>query len=165
MNVSNPLAPGENGAAFVPSEDEKEVINKQMAEQNYNIYASDRISLRRSLPDYRFPQCQYISYPNKLPTTSVIIVVHNEIWSTLLRTVWSVIDRSPREMIEEIILVDDASTKIYLQRPLEDYVATLPVTVKVLRTGKREGLIRARLIGAKQAKVPVKMDFFSIMQL
>lgn len=38
----------------------------------------------------------------------------------------------------------------YLGKKLEDHVAKLPVPVKVLRTGKRSGLIRARLIGADQ---------------
>ena len=35
---------------------------------------------------------------------------------------------------------------------LEEYVAKLPVPVKVLRTGERVGLIRARLKGAQAAK-------------
>lgn len=40
----------------------------------------------------------------------------------------------------------------HLGKQLEDYVSTLPVPVYVLRTEKRSGLIRARLLGAKHVK-------------
>lgn len=58
-----------------------------------------------------FFSCKKKHYANKLPTTSIVIVFHNEAWTTLLRTVWSVINRSPRNLLKEIILVDDASEK------------------------------------------------------
>jgi hypothetical protein len=60
--------------------------------------------------------------------------------------------RSPAELVEEIILVDDASEQSHLGQDLEDYAARLPLPVHVLRTGVRSGLIRARLLGAKAAK-------------
>lgn len=84
---------------------------------------------------------------------SVVIVYHNEAWSTLIRTVWSVITQSPRELLKEIILVDDYSTKDYLGKPLQDYVKKFPVPVILARTLSRVGLIQARLLGASKATV------------
>ncbi|OQR76949.1 polypeptide N-acetylgalactosaminyltransferase 3-like [Tropilaelaps mercedesae] len=97
---------------------------------SFNLLVSDKISVERSLPDMRRPSCRnQTSSPlflvSDLPDTSVIIVFHNEAWSTLLRTVHSIINRSPRELIKEIILVDDASER---------------------------GLTRARLLGARAAE-------------
>lgn len=42
----------------------------------------------------------------------------------------------------------------YLKDPLDEYMKKLP-KVKVVRLPKREGLIRARLIGAEMAQGPV----------
>jgi polypeptide N-acetylgalactosaminyltransferase len=95
-------------------------------------------------------RCKNLKYRSELPATSVIICFHNEAWSVLLRTVQSVLDRSPKHLIKEIILVDDFSDKPHLGKPLEDYAAQLG-KVKVVRAKKREGLIRARLLGASQA--------------
>ncbi|KAG9509522.1 Polypeptide N-acetylgalactosaminyltransferase 5, partial [Fragariocoptes setiger] len=149
----NPASwPGERGKPVIIGKDELELKNEMFKLNQFNTLASDRIALNRSLSDVRMPQCRNKQFPEKLPSTSIVIVFHNEAWSTLLRTVHSIIRTSPRELIDEIILVDDASDRDYLGTKLEEYTSNLELPVHVLRTGNRSGLIRARLLGAKQAK-------------
>lgn len=50
------------------------------------------------------------TFSNNLQPTSVIVCFHNEAWSVLLRTVHSVLDRSPPHLLQEVILMDDNST-------------------------------------------------------
>ncbi|XP_019910618.2 polypeptide N-acetylgalactosaminyltransferase 13 isoform X1 [Esox lucius] len=140
--------PGEMGKAVVIPKDEHEKMKELFKINQFNLMASDMIALNRSLPDVRLDGCKTKVYADDLPNTSVVIVFHNEAWSTLLRTVHSVIDRSPRHLLQEILLVDDASERDFLGKKLEDYARTLKVPVRVLRMEQRTGLIRARLRGA-----------------
>lgn len=80
-----------------------------------------------------------------------MVPVFNEHWSTLLRTVYSVLNRSPAELMKEIILVDDFSDRDSLKEPLDTYVAQHLPKVKVIHLKERTGLIGARLAGAKIA--------------
>ncbi|KAG8133163.1 putative Polypeptide N-acetylgalactosaminyltransferase protein [Naja naja] len=117
-----------------------------------NIFLSDRISLHRRLPERRNPLCKEKKYDYyNLPKTSVVIAFYNEAWSTLLRTVHSVLETSPDILLEEIILVDDYSDKEHLKEALENYLANLR-KVRLIRANKREGLVRARLLGASVAR-------------
>ncbi|KAJ6648658.1 Polypeptide N-acetylgalactosaminyltransferase 3 [Pseudolycoriella hygida] len=131
----------------------KDVLRMQQKFQinRFNLMASDRMALNRTLPDVRKKKCIDKKYPLDLPTTSIIIVFHNEAWSVLMRTVWSVINRSPKNLLKEILLVDDASDREFLKNSLDAYVGKLPVKTIVLRQSVREGLVAARLLGAKHA--------------
>ncbi|XP_042106597.1 polypeptide N-acetylgalactosaminyltransferase 10 isoform X2 [Ovis aries] len=139
---------GEQGRPFPLTYAER--VDQAYRENGFNIYVSDKISLNRSLPDIRHPNCKSKRYLETLPNTSIIIPFHNEGWSSLLRTVHSVLNRSPPELIAEIVLVDDFSDREHLKKPLEDYMALFP-SVRILRTKKREGLIRTRMLGASAA--------------
>lgn len=80
-----------------------------------------------------------------LPTTSVVIIFCNEDLELLLRSVYSVLDRTPPVILREIVLVDDYSDdKLLLPKEfggkgqLQEYVAELP-KVRYVRLDKRGG--------------------------
>ena len=56
-------------------------------------------------------RCKTVSYPKQLPTASVVIVFCNEAPSAILRTIHSVVNRTPPQYLHEIILLDDASDR------------------------------------------------------
>lgn len=139
------------GTAVIISGDQQKLRDEMYKFQNFDLFASNMVSENRSLPDFRSINCAHKSYSRTLPKASVIIIFHNEPWSTLIRTIRSVVNRSPKELIHEIILVDDKSTDVDLKEKLENYVKLISATFRIIRTERREGLIRARLIGAKIA--------------
>ncbi|KAJ0176765.1 hypothetical protein K1T71_007944 [Dendrolimus kikuchii] len=152
-------APGELGKAVVLpkniSEEAKQAVSEGWKKNAFNQYVSDLISIRRKLPDPRDEWCKQPGrYLEDLPQTAVVICFHNEAWSVLLRTVHSVLDRSPAHLIKEIILVDDFSDMPHLMQQLDDYMSSLP-KVRIVRAPRREGLIRARLLGARYVTAPV----------
>jgi len=119
---------------------------------------SEKVSLHRRPGEHRHKKC--IDLANKgyrydqLPTTSVIVTFYNEGYTTLLRTVYSILHESPKALLKEIILIDDMSDKEEfpkLGRDLEIELSKLD-RVRLIRTQKREGLVRARLLGAELAK-------------
>ena len=57
-----------------------------------------------------FCRCKNKEYAENLPSASIVICFYDESWSALLRTVHSILDRTPATLIHEIILVDDFST-------------------------------------------------------
>lgn len=69
-------------------------------------------------------------------------------------------NRTPKELLHEIILVNDKSTKMELYEPLQSYVDKyFNGIVKVLNLPKRMGLIVTRLEGAKIATGEVLVFF------
>lgn len=143
-------APGQFGKPMQVPKDKEQEANKRWKEGNFNVYLSDIIPLDRAIEDTRPKGCSNQLIHDDLPNTSIIICFVDEVWSTLLRSVLSALNRSPPELIKEIILVDDCSTKAYLKEKLDEYMKQYP-KVRILHLKERHGLIRARIAGANIA--------------
>ena len=118
-----------------------------------NAGASQNRTLIFDVPDVRPSACssqQYLLPPYK-EKVSVIIPFHNELWINIVRLIYSIIYRTPADLLQEIILLDDASEEENLQKPLEKFITIVP-KVRLRRLPQREGLIRARVFGAQMAK-------------
>ncbi|CAH1793454.1 unnamed protein product [Owenia fusiformis] len=99
-------------------------------------------------------ECSNKTYDlNILPVTSVIITFcDNERLLDILHTVHSIIQRTPEQLIHEIILVDDNTRRDELKSVLRIYGENVfNGKVLTLRANTTLGLIQARVMGAKAA--------------
>ncbi|XP_060581406.1 polypeptide N-acetylgalactosaminyltransferase 13-like [Ruditapes philippinarum] len=164
---NDPGKMGENGSGIILVGAEKEKATRLISKYNVNVYASDRIPLNRLVPDARFAGCDVIPYPSSLPTTSIIIPFYDEWPSILLRTIYSIVNRTPRHLLQEIILVDDGSQMGELKGDLDKYIEShFPKgLVKMIRVPERRGLIQARLAGYDNSTGDVIIFFDSHMEV
>ncbi|KZC10131.1 Polypeptide N-acetylgalactosaminyltransferase 35A, partial [Dufourea novaeangliae] len=118
----------------------------------FNVLVSDNIGLHRVLPDTRHKLCKTENYTAKLPQASIVICFYNEHYMTLLRSLHSIIQRTPAHLLYEIILINDWSDSEALHEKIKAYIDNnFNGKVKYFKTEKREGLIRARMFGARKA--------------
>ncbi|XP_073401753.1 polypeptide N-acetylgalactosaminyltransferase 5 [Dendrobates tinctorius] len=150
MSPRNPRAPGQFGRPMAVPKDKEQEAGRRWKEGNFNVYLSDIIPLDRAIEDTRPKGCANQLVHDDLPSTSIIMCFVDEVWSALLRSVFSVLNRSPAHLVKEVILVDDFSTKAYLKDELDDFMKKFP-KVRILHLKERHGLIRARLAGANVA--------------
>lgn len=119
---------------------------------SFNILVSDNIDLHRELPDTRHKLCDSQKYSGKLPNASIVICFYNEHYMTLLRSLHSIIEKTPTHLLHEIILINDWSDDKALHEQIKTYVNNrFDSKIKLFKTTKREGLIRARMFGARKA--------------
>jgi Glycosyl transferase family 2 len=110
LNLTNP---GHLGAPVkfsgpLPSDIQAEIDHSNQ-EFKFNEFVSRLIPLDRQLRDMRQGTCKTAEYSKELPKASIILAFYNEPFSMVMRTIYSILKRSPPELIEEIILIDDCS--------------------------------------------------------
>lgn len=105
--------PGHMGQPVVLPEnlpdDIQSEVDASLENFKFNEFVSRLIPLDRELPDFRQDSCKTKKYSSNLPKVSVVLVFHNEPFSMLMRTIYSILKRSPPELIREIVLIDDCS--------------------------------------------------------
>uniref|UniRef100_A0A158RDH8 Polypeptide N-acetylgalactosaminyltransferase n=1 Tax=Hydatigena taeniaeformis TaxID=6205 RepID=A0A158RDH8_HYDTA len=148
--------PGELGRG-VDAHISNEEMDRINAVDGYNSHACKLVALDRSLGHRPAKECLAITYPDKLPTASVILIFFNEPFRLIIRTVFSIVNRSPPALLKEVLLLDDGSTQNDLLHNLDTFVKnTWPDgIVRIVRLPQRTGLIRARIEGAKAATADV----------
>lgn len=133
-------------------------LRNKSLRSDVNTYISDIIGIKRILPDNRPAACKEITYPVNLPPVSVIIIFRDEPISSLLRTVYSVLETSPKHLVLEVILVDDGSTDMTLNLAVDIHVRHVD-KLKLVRNERPLGLMMARQRGIEVAK----SDFFIVL--
>ncbi|KAK3923403.1 Polypeptide N-acetylgalactosaminyltransferase 35A [Frankliniella fusca] len=137
---------------MVKSESDLKIRDEGYKQFAFNVLVSKNMDLHRKVPDTRHKLCRDMKYEENLPSASVVVCFYNEHYETLLRTVHSILDRSPPQYLREILLIDDNSDIEGVHEKLREYVLhELPEKVVLLKTPQREGIMRARMFGAKEA--------------
>ena len=97
----------------------------------FNLDVSNKHDLATAQADIRSDECKALPLPpiHRMPKVSVIIIFFNEPMSTLLRNVVSVLNRSPPQMLGEVLLVDDYSSLPQLAL-LEEHLDRLPLQAR-----------------------------------
>jgi len=137
---------------LVKTKEDQKIREMGYKDYAFNVLVSLRLDYHREIPDTRNKLCHIQNYSKVLLNASVIICFYNEEKNTLYRTLHSVLDRTPSHLLHEILLVNDFSDNGLSDDEINHYIfENLNPKVKLFSTKRREGLIRARVYGAKQA--------------
>ena len=106
----------------------------------FNLKRSNEMPLHTQTRDVRSSACKAEVYPpaHEMPQVSVVIIFYNEAMSTLLRNVVGVLNRSPPDLLGEIVMVNDNSSIAQLDY-LEEHLDRLPPAARAkIRLFKRK---------------------------
>ncbi|KAM4619086.1 putative polypeptide N-acetylgalactosaminyltransferase 8 [Polymixia lowei] len=142
------------------SEDGQREAQALFERYGYNVFLSDSLPLDRVLPETRDPRCLKKIYPEELPSIGVVLIYLDEALSIIKRAIRSIIDRTPKHLLREIILVDDHSSHEDLKGDLDLYVKTIEeqnpgLHITRVKHNEQLGLTQARISGWRAATADV----------
>lgn len=123
----------------------------------FNQWVSDRIGPERKLEVMAHPKCADIDFSKVNSKVSIIVIYHNEMLSVLIRMINSIFNESPSHLLAELILYDDFSEKhLIIEEKLKEYAKLKggdgwTNKVRFMRAKERQGLIRAKVMAAREA--------------
>lgn len=142
---------------YVPWSDYESPYRKEKEDElhetyRFNKYLSDRLPMNRDVEDTRPGSCSLQRFPKNMGTVSVVLIYYNEAVSVVFRTIYSVINRSPRRLLHEFVLYDDGSVWEESIGPMKaEAEKVLDVPIRYVRNTTRGGLMRARTSAANFA--------------
>lgn len=111
------------------------------------MLASDKLGAHRNPGKLADERCEKQNWDTKLKA-SIIVIFHNEAFSTLVRMINTIVANTPAELLKEIVLYDDASEEdVQILPHVEEYAKLAGWKVKLVtkREDERQGLIRAKV--------------------
>lgn len=145
--VRNPLS-GMDAVGYLAGGQTRDREQDPYAQHAFNVRVANSLPADRALPDTRHPRCREVKYDvDQLSTVSVVVTFHNEARSTLLRTLVSILSRTPQDILEDIVVVDDASDD-----PSDGMLLAGLPKVRLVRNDQRQGLARSRVRGADSSR-------------
>mmetsp|Transcript_27982 Transcript_27982/g.64580 ORF Transcript_27982/g.64580 Transcript_27982/m.64580 type:complete len:485 (+) Transcript_27982:113-1567(+) len=97
-------------------------------------------------PEVRHRACRHQAWENvRLPQVAMVIPYLNETWLHISSTVASILAYTPMDSVTEILFIDDGNSEGWM---FHEELTALHPKVKVHRNKVRQGLIRAKVIGA-----------------
>ncbi|XP_075144717.1 putative polypeptide N-acetylgalactosaminyltransferase 13 [Haematobia irritans] len=137
-----------------------EINEEEESELCFSHLRSTVIDIRRvfrQIPDTRDHRCRRdFSLLNQQDIrVSIIITYHNESLTTLLATIVSIYRRTPSQLLQEIIIIDDYSTDEFIFKTLRELMCppfNNHTLLRMQRNHQRWGLIKSRNMGALMAR-------------
>uniref|UniRef100_A0A182M077 Polypeptide N-acetylgalactosaminyltransferase n=1 Tax=Anopheles culicifacies TaxID=139723 RepID=A0A182M077_9DIPT len=150
-----PMLPnGTDEFGMVQNSEEQFIRDIGYRKHAFNVLVSNKLGSYRPIPDTRHKLCRAQVYDKVLPVASIVMCFYNEHLETLVRSAYTVLNRTPAYLLKELILVDDCSDfeDLTVGGRLEDALKQLGTDkVRLLRNTNREGLMRSRVYGARNA--------------